>query len=165
MNTKIYLLRDIEDDYDVDAYNSVSNINPLSLSINGRLNPMFGDLFMKVSQQVPGIPRQRITLDAEFDKENPAHGIGEVKSLRILFVCYDPLQDMYEEHYHRDSIPWGSTYQKLDSILEEYLVSKGFAGTSFDNAEDIAAFLRKLAEFVPKVWQYFTIEEEEVNHD
>lgn len=153
-SVKVALIKDIQDDCDVDALKVTDNINPLSLSLSCKYLPTGGELQRAMMGVIPVMPRQRLILSADIvENENVGRWnewnfTGEVQSLGFALVNYDPLDNR--------EIDYGRLYEPVRAFFR----SKGYKDIVALTPVDMFCLLNRLSKDVPDIWEYFKI----INH-
>lgn len=140
MNTRIIILRSIQDDYDCDHLQTDKDINPLSCALTKKFLDKDGVLFHRLLNRFHLVPNIRIVLKAEHNEAN------EVVSLRL----YIDRKDLWMAQGINN-------YEGMMAVMEAYFIEQGLNTIHPSNQEEMISFFAWLRERLPIIGEYITI--------
>lgn len=140
MNTRITIIKGIQDNYDSDHLQSDEDINPLSYELTKKFLDKDGVLFHRLLNQFHLVPNIRIVLMAEQN---------EVKEIISLRLCIDR-KDLW-------MVQEISNYDGMMAVMENYFKEQGQNTIAPSTKEEIISFLGWMREKVPVIDEYITI--------
>ncbi|MBR1550843.1 MAG: hypothetical protein IJ632_00815 [Muribaculaceae bacterium] len=140
MNTRIVIIKSIQDNYDCDHLQSDEDINPLSYALTKKFLNKNGVLFQRLMNQFHLVPNIRIVLKAE---QNEAK---EVVSLHL----YIDRKDLWMAQEI-------SNYDGMMTIMEAYFKEQGLNTIHPSTQEDMSTFLAWMRNKLPVIDEYITI--------
>ena len=139
MNTRIVIIKSIQDDYDSDHLQSDADINPLSYALTKKFLSKDGELFQRLISKFHLVPNIRFVLKAKQDEEK------EVVSLRL---CIDRKDLWMTQDIH--------DYEGMMAVMETYFNEQGLNTIHPSTQENMSTFLAWMRERLPIIDEYIT---------
>ena len=140
MNTRIVVIKSIQDDYDCDHLQTDEDINALSYALTKKFLNKDGVLFHRLLNQFHLVPNIHIVLKAE---QNEAK---EVVSLRL----YIDRKDLWMAQDIND-------YVGMMAVMEAYFIEQGLNTIFPSTQEEMSTFLTWMRGRLPIIDEYITI--------
>ena len=140
MNTRIVVIKSIQDNYDSDHHQTDKDINPLSYALTKKFLNKDGVLFQRLLNQFHLVPNIRIVLKAEHNEAN------EVVSLRL----YIDRKDLWMAQEI-------SNYDDMMTVMETYFKEQGLRTIFPNTKKEVITFLAWMREQLPIIHEYITI--------
>lgn len=148
MNTRIAIIKSIQDDYDCDHLQTDEDINSLSYALTKKFLDKDGDLFHRLLNRFHLVPNIRIVLQAEHNEAN------EIVSLRL----YIDRKDLWMAQEINN-------YKGMMAVMEAYFKEQGLNTIHPSNQEEMISFLAWIRERLPTINEYITIKTNRENEE